>query len=295
MPFPMASLYALSMPFPRALSPTPPRRTKLGRRAKLGRSTKLGSRASECHSDRLSRRHRYVKPERLAQVVVYSAGGRRKRDEPAKKEWRLEESAWKARAAWSDSGTFLDTEETYRKAFALDWSRALRSHGLAAYILKHAKGESKDEEKAEMRSEMEAGKGAGDDEAGNGARDDALLDELLAEQRRVKAEEAAARKISQSSEIAEIGEVLWKHHATIYRTFDAYSIISATPVRATPTRGLSLEATHSRPLTRGHTPTLSHSRPLTRDHSHSTLHPIAFDCQWLPVIAKVARRLAPRW
>ena len=236
-----------------------------------------------------------MKPERLAQVVVHSAGGRRKRDEPAKKEWRLEESAWKARAAWSDSGTFLDTEETYRKAFALDWSRALRSHGLAAYILKHAKGESKGEEKAEMRSEMEAGKGAGDDEAGNGARDDALLDELLAEQRRVKAEEAAARKISQSSEIAEIGEVLWKHHATIYRTFDAYSIISATTVRATPTRGLSLEATHSRPLTRGHTPTLSHSRPLTRDHSHSTLHPIAFDYQWLPVIAKVARRLAPRW
>ena len=254
----MASLYALSMPFPRALSPTPPRRTKLGRRAKLGRSTKLGSRASECHSDRLSRRHRYVKPERLAQVVVYSAGGRRKRDEPAKKEWRLEESAWKARAAWSDSGTFLDTEETYRKAFALDWSRALRSHGLAAYILKHGSGESKDEEKAERRSEMEAGESTADDEAGNGARDDALLDELLAERRRVKAEEAAARKISQSSEIAEIGEVLWKHHATIYRTFDAYSIISATTVRAT----------------------------------HWTLHPIALDCHRLPLIA---RRFAPRW
>jgi len=174
--------------------------------------------------------NRYVRPEHLAQVVVYSAGGRRKRDEPAKKEWKLEESAWKARAAWADSGSFLDTEETYRKAFALDWSRALRSHGLAAYILKHGSGESKDEEKAERRSEMEAGEGAADDEAGNGARDDALLDELLAERRRVKAEEAAARKISQSSEIAEIGEVLWKHHATIYRTFDAYSIISATTI-----------------------------------------------------------------
>jgi hypothetical protein len=216
----------------------------------------------ECLTDRLSRRHRYVMPEHLAQVVVYSAGGRRKRDEPVKKEWRLEESAWKARAAWSDSGSFLDTEETYRKAFALDWSRALRSHGLAAYILKHGSGESKDEEKAERRSEMEAGKGAvmgaADDEAGNGARDDALLDELLAERRRVKAEEAAARNISQSSEIAEIGEVLWKHHATIYRTFDAYSIISATTVRAT----------------------------------HWTLHPIALDCHRLPLIA---RRFAPRW
>ena len=205
----------------------------------------------ECLTDHLSRRHRYVRPEHLAQVVVYSAGGRRKRDEPAKKEWKLEESAWKARAAWADSGSFLDTEETYRKAFALDWSRALRSHGLAAYILKHGSGESKDEEKAERRSEMEAGEGAADDEAGNGARDDALLDELLAERRRVKAEEAAARKISQSSEIAEIGEVLWKHHATIYRTFDAYSIISATTVRA-PHCTLTVHSLYNRWKLTGH-------------------------------------------
>ena len=124
-----------------------------------------------------------------------------------------------------------------------------------------------------MRSEMEAGKGAGDDEAGNGARDDALLDELLAEQRRVKAEEAAARKISQSSEIAEIGEVLWKHHATIYRTFDAYSIISATTVRATPTRGLSLEATLPLYPTRGHSLETTPTRHCTR------LHLIANGCQ----------------
>lgn len=51
--------------------------------------------------------------------------------------------------AWSDSGSFLDTEETYKKAFALDWSRALRSHGLANYILKNDDGESEDDDDEE--------------------------------------------------------------------------------------------------------------------------------------------------
>lgn len=76
------------------------------------------------------------------------------------REWRLEESVWQVRSAWADSGTFIDTPETYEKAFNLDWSHALRSHGLVKYILKNDDGESDDEA----------------DEDGDGIADDELVE-----------------------------------------------------------------------------------------------------------------------
>ena len=49
----------------------------------------------------------------------------------------------------------------YEKAFNLDWSMALRSHGLAKFILKHDDGESDDE---------------GEDVDGDGIADDELVE-----------------------------------------------------------------------------------------------------------------------
>ena len=46
------------------------------------------------------------------------------------------------RNAWSDSASYLDTDEMYRRAFELDVAKALASHGLSEFILKHDDGES---------------------------------------------------------------------------------------------------------------------------------------------------------
>jgi len=51
----------------------------------------------------------------------------------------------------------------------------------------------------------------------------------LTEQRARRAE-AKAKRLAQQGEVAEVGHVLWEHHQTIYRTFDAYSTIGATSV-----------------------------------------------------------------
>lgn len=79
---------------------------------------------------------------------------------PSPKAWKLEESIWKGRSKWADSGSFLDTEEVYDKAFSLDWSQALRAHGLAQYIRKNDDGESDD----------------GEDDDGDGVVDDEIVE-----------------------------------------------------------------------------------------------------------------------
>ena len=125
---------------------------------------------------RAIQRNKFVEPIELARVERIAAKERK----VEVKEWRLEESVWKKRAGWADSGSFLDTDEAYERAFNIDWSMALRAHGLAHYIRTHDDGESDDEA----------------DEDGDGVADD---------------------------ELVEVGGVLWRHHALIYRAFDAYA------------------------------------------------------------------------
>ena len=97
-----------------------------------------------------------------------------------------------ARSAWSDSGSFLDTEEMYGRALDLDWGRALRAHGLAAFILKHS--------------------GVGADDEGRSARD---------------GPQSAEGEDLERQEIWEVRAVLWEHHTLIYKTFDAYSSVGS--------------------------------------------------------------------
>ena len=134
-------------------------------------------------SVREMQRNKFVEPHVLKLTPLRSGNSRPKPKEQAKT-WKLEESIWKTRSAWSDSGTFYDTVEVYERAFNLDWSQALRSHSLANFILKHDDGESDDE--------------ADDD-------DDGVPDD----------------------EIVEVGNVLWRHHELVYRTFDAYAGIGS--------------------------------------------------------------------
>ena len=110
--------------------------------------------------------------------------------ESTKNAWRLEDSIWKMRVKWADSRSFYDTPACYERAFSFDWSRALRAHKLAAYIMKNdAEGDSDDEDEVadEHGNKLESGGGADD------------------------------------SELIEVGNVLWKHHQLIYRCFDAYA------------------------------------------------------------------------
>jgi hypothetical protein len=103
----------------------------------------------------------------------------------ADKQFKLEGSVWKARPKWADSGQFHDTDECYERAFIFDWSRALRAHKLASYIVHHdEEGESDDDEAEEEGTQ---GEGSGD------------------------------------HEIVEVGKVLWRHHLLLYRIFDAYA------------------------------------------------------------------------
>jgi len=76
------------------------------------------------------RYNKYVEPYELAGMarVVRNI---KKVEQPA---WRIEESVWKARAKWADSGTWLDTPDVYWQAFQLDLARALTSHGLIKFI-----------------------------------------------------------------------------------------------------------------------------------------------------------------
>jgi len=123
------------------------------------------------------------------------------------------------RPKWSDSGGFYDTEEMYQQAFALDWGRALRAHGLAAYILKHDDGESDDEDENvdvdavvrwKMQQDLEMRKANAELTAADYARKDG--DE------------------EGNGELDEIGHVLWEHHGAIYRTYDAYAAIGAKAI-----------------------------------------------------------------
>lgn len=103
------------------------------------------------------------------------------------KVWTLEESEWKHRQTWADGKAFYDVDETVQKAFQSDWSRALRSHGLAHYILKH-----EDE--------------GGDDDVGGADDDgDGFVD----------------------SEIVAVGLSLFRHHQLIFAAFDAYACLGA--------------------------------------------------------------------
>ena len=103
------------------------------------------------------------------------------------------QSIWKDRDKLSDSRSYVDTIECYEKAFALDWSRALRKHKLAAYILKFdVEGESDDE-----------GERADDNAATGGS--------------------SASSDPAADSEILEVGNVLWKHHKLLYGVFDSYA------------------------------------------------------------------------
>ena len=104
-----------------------------------------------------------------------------------KKIWRLAESIWKKRPSWADSGSFYDDEAVYDKTFSLDWSRALRTHKLAEFILKIDDGDGED---------------SGDDEDLDG---DGIAD----------------------SEIVEVGNALWKHHLLLYSIFDCFASLDA--------------------------------------------------------------------
>ena len=118
----------------------------------------------------------------------------------------LSGSVWKARPKWADSKAFLDTEAVYEKGFCLDWSRALRSHRLAAFILKNDDG---DGDASGEEDDAEGGSGGGDSAA------------TLTKDAGVGGDpndEAAAE-----SELVDVGDTLWRHHALIYRTFDAYA------------------------------------------------------------------------
>jgi len=157
--------------------------------------------------------NRYRPPERALQLVSRKARVAKAKVEKA---WCLEESCWKARAAWSDSGTFYDTEEVFEKAFSLDWSRALRSHGLAAYILRNDDGDSdSDEEEAEAAVEQVEPLAEREEVSGEGA--------IMSERERRRIERSLAH-----GEVVEVGNVLWTHHKSIYRTFDAYAGIGAS-------------------------------------------------------------------
>ena len=114
-------------------------------------------------------------------------------EQAAKVEQIRNNSVWQVRDKMSDSKSFYDTAKCYEKAFSRDWSRALRAHKLAAYIMKHdAEGDSDDEGEADGAA----------DEHGNA----------------IEVEGAAA-----DSELVEVGKVMWKHHQLIYRCFDAYA------------------------------------------------------------------------
>lgn len=86
-------------------------------------------------------RNRFIEPQEALKFVVTTAQPRVVKKK-VKTAWCLEESIWKTRSQWADSGTFYDTEEAYRKAFETDWARAIVAHKLADYIRKHDDGES---------------------------------------------------------------------------------------------------------------------------------------------------------
>ncbi len=196
--------------------------------------------------------NRYCAPTQLVEVVRVEA----KAKVQQRKQWRIEDSCWRKRSAWADSGSFLDTEETYRKAFRLDWARALRSHGLAAYICKHDDGESDEEEEqgaqpaaapataevqptlqvtaeatagattaATAEATAEAAAAAASSEASPPAATPAAAAaaELAAADAAAQVEPsplaapAVAAPAVDASETAEVGEELWKHHLTLYR------------------------------------------------------------------------------
>ena len=100
----------------------------------------------------------------------------------------MDRSIWKYRPKWAESRDFYDTEEVYEAAFSLDWSRALRSHRLAEWILKHDDGDGEDSDDD-------------DDEGMEGG--------------------------GESGEIIEVGNILWRHHRMLYAAFDCYASIDS--------------------------------------------------------------------
>ena len=82
------------------------------------------------------KRHRFKVPPTTMEPVGTDSprvAGVKKAEQP--KPWRLEDSIWKNRPKWADSADFHDTNSMYERAFTLDWSRALRSHKLANFIM----------------------------------------------------------------------------------------------------------------------------------------------------------------
>ena len=76
----------------------------------------------------------------------YTAGKKKAPKEAIARKWRLEESAWKVRNQWADSGNYYDTEDVYRRAFEHDWLLAVNAHGLARFIQRNDDGDSDDGE-----------------------------------------------------------------------------------------------------------------------------------------------------
>lgn len=137
------------------------------------------------------KRHRFQRPPEEAKAAATKTGrhiGPKAQDASV---WKLQDSIWKDRPKWSDSKSFHDTPEMWERAFSLDWSRALRSHKLASFIMRHDDGDSDDE----------------DDDHQNDVADAVC----------------ATRGADEDTEIVEVGSALWKHHLLLYRTFDAYA------------------------------------------------------------------------
>ena len=147
-----------------------------GGRADLTRQLQYHDRLSEL------KRHRFVQKylkTQLEEVVVYRASA------PSPRRKALPQvvhrpSVWNLRDTWADSKDWYDTPEVVERAFALDWSRALRTHKLASFIVKNDDGESDEDEEAaapDARASS-AATGSGDgavasdgDGAGDGAGD----------------------------------------------------------------------------------------------------------------------------
>ena len=97
------------------------------------------------------RRNRFVQNESIEKAVVEEVVKRKERKQEAvvadkQGTWCLEESMYKLRPKWTDSGSFFDSISHYDKAFSTDWSRALRTHKLAQFIVKCDDGDSDDGE-----------------------------------------------------------------------------------------------------------------------------------------------------
>ena len=162
--------------------------------------------------------------------------------------------AWKVRWQHADSGDWYDTPAVYEKAFALDWSRALRTHKLAAFILKNDDGDSDDD------WDDNGGGGASGNGGGAGTSETFYMPGLRTAQRaatpfRIEQREEHERNKDpdaddardllnwgrdrraqmeevddgphDEAEIVELGKVLFANVAVVYRAFDWYA--SADP------------------------------------------------------------------